>query len=414
MGPRWPPGWRPRGRVPDVARSELVASYLAVLPEGREVEAAEAFAVGQTIGTWIPVPGITDDMRSRHGGRVVEVREGGPAEILGGEQAGGRWVLRVAFPIANFGPQMPMLFTTLLGNDPSTSIAARLVDLDLPAEYIAQFPGPAVGIEGWRALTGVVDRPLLLNMIKPCTGFPPDVGAGFVREVATGGVDLVKDDELLANPAFSPVRDRARAYAAALDAVSQETGQRARYIANVTTRARDLEATALAALEGGADGLMVNVLAVGLDALATLVEASPGVPVLAHTAGVETFTGSSGSGFGHALLIGRLVRLVGADAVLLSTPLASRPLPRPVFDATVAGLREPWPGTRPSMPFVGGGLSADSVGAIVEAAGIDVIIGVGGAIQGHPGGAAAGARLVRAAIDDAVAGAPPVSAQGRR
>lgn len=396
-----------------MARNELVATYLASLPEGRELEAAEAFAVGQTIGTWVPVPGITDDMRSRHGGRVVEVREGGPAETVGGEQAGGRWVLRVAFPIENFGPQMPMLFTTLLGNDASTSIASRLVDLELPAEYIAQFPGPAVGIDGWRAITGVAGRPLLLNMIKPCTGFPPEVGAGFVRDVAAGGVDLIKDDELLADPAFSPVRDRARAYTAALDAVSQVTGQRARYIANVTTRARDLEATTQAALEGGADGVMVNVLAVGLDALAALVESDPGVPVLAHTAGVETFTGSSGSGYGHALLVGQLVRLVGADAVLLSTPWASRPLPRTVFDATVAALREPWPGTRPAMPFLGGGLSAASVGPIVAAVGADVIIGVGGAIQGHPEGAAAGARAVRAAIDDAVRGATSASGRGR-
>jgi 2,3-diketo-5-methylthiopentyl-1-phosphate enolase len=386
-----------------VARIELVATYLAVLPEGREAAAAEAFAIGQTIGTWTPVPGITDAMRYTHGGRVVEVREGVPTEFVGGEPAVGRWVLRVGFPIVNFGAQLPMLFTTLLGNDPSTSISARLVDLQLPPAYVAQFPGPAYGISGWRTLTGVQGRPLLLNMIKPCTGYPPQAGARFVRAVAAGGVDLVKDDELLADPAFSRVRERARAYSAVLDEVSKVTGQRPRYIANVTTRARDLEATAHAALEGGADALMVNVLAVGLDALAALVESTPGTPVFAHTAGVETFTGAARSGYGHALLIGRLVRLVGADAVLLSTPFASRPLPEPAFRATVDGMRQPWGAVRASMPVVGGGLTAATVPAIVDAAGTDVIIGVGGAIQGHPEGPAAGARVVRAAIDDAVA-----------
>jgi 2,3-diketo-5-methylthiopentyl-1-phosphate enolase len=386
-----------------VARIELVATYLAGLPEGREAAAAEAFAIGQTIGTWTPVPGITDAMRRTHGGRVVEVREGVPTEFVGGEPAAGRWVLRVGFPVVNFGAQMPMLFTTLLGNDPSTSISARLVDLQLPPAYVAQFPGPAYGISGWRTLTGVQGRPLLLNMIKPCTGYPPQAGARFVRAVAAGGVDLVKDDELLADPAFSRVRERARAYSAALDEVSQVTGQRPRYIANVTTRARDLEATAHAALEGGADALMVNVLAIGLDALATLVESTPGTPVFAHTAGVETFTGGARSGYGHALLIGRLVRLVGADAVLLSTPFASRPLPEPAFRATVDGMRQPWGDVRASMPVVGGGLTAATVAAIVDAAGTDVIIGVGGAIQGHPEGPAVGARVVLAAIDDAVA-----------
>ncbi len=385
-----------------MTRLELVATYLAVLPTGREEAAAEAFATGQTIGTWTPVPGITDAMRRTYGGRVVEVREGGDRETVGGEPAAGLWVLRVGFPVANFGAQLPMLFTTLLGNDPSTSIAARLVDVDLPPAYAAAFPGPSEGIAGWRTLTGVEGRPLLLNMIKPCTGFPPAVGAGFVRSVAAGGPDLVKDDELLANPEFSRVRDRARAYSAALDAVSQVTGQRPRYIANVTTRARDLEATARAALEGGADALMVNVLAVGLDALAALVESRPGVPVFAHTAGVETFTGAPRSGFGHGLLIGRLIRLAGADAILTSTPLAPRPLPEPVFRATVDSMRGPWLDMRPALPVVGGGLTAAHVPAIVEALGIDVIIGVGGAIQGHPEGAAAGVRVVRTAIDDAV------------
>lgn len=393
-----------------MARIDLIATYLAELPEGREAETAEAFATGQTIGTWTPVPGITEAMRRTHGGRVVEVREAGATERLAGELGAGLWVLRVAFPIANFGPQLPMLFTTLLGNDPSTSISARLVDLQLPHPYVAQFPGPAYGISGWRALTGVQGRPLLLNMIKPCTGYPPKTGARFVREVATGGVDLIKDDELLADPVFSRVRDRARAYGAVLDEVGHATGYRPRYVANVTTRARDLEATSQAALEGGADALMVNVLAVGLDALAALVESAPGTPVFAHTAGVETFTGAPRSGYGHALLLGRLVRLVGADAVLLSTPLASRPLPESVFRATVDWMRFPWWDVQPSMPVFGGGLTGASVPALVDAVGVDCIIGVGGAIQGHPDGPAAGAVLVRAAIDAAVAARLPGSA----
>jgi 2,3-diketo-5-methylthiopentyl-1-phosphate enolase len=57
---------------------------------------------------------------------------------------------------------------------------------------------------------------------------------------------------------------------------------------------------------------------------------------------------------------------------------------------------------RPTMPMVGGGLTADHVQPIVEAAGFDVMIGVGGAIQGHPDGPVAGGRAVMAAVDAAV------------
>jgi 2,3-diketo-5-methylthiopentyl-1-phosphate enolase len=383
----------------------LVATYLASLPPDRPAaeRAAAAFAEGQTIGTWTPVPGITDEMRRRHGGRVEELRPLDPDEVVAGEPAAGStWLLRVAFPTVNFGPQFPMLVTTLLGNDPSTSMAARLVDIDVSADFAAGFPGPAEGPAGWRRITGVDDRPLVLNMIKPCTGYPPEVGAGFVADSARGGVDLIKDDELLADPGFARAADRARAYSRALDEVAEATGHRARYVANVTTRSTQLLDVATAALAGGADALMVNALAVGLDALQALAERRFGVPILAHTAGIETYTTAAAGGYGQRLLLARLVRLAGADAFLTSTPLASRPLADSRYRATIDGAGDDWAGLLPIMPMVGGGLTADHVGTIVDAAGVDVIIGVGGSIQGHPDGAAAGGRAVMAAVRDAV------------
>jgi 2,3-diketo-5-methylthiopentyl-1-phosphate enolase len=384
-----------------VSREELIATYLADLPAGREEAAAEAFAIGQTIGTWLAVPGITDAMRAAHGGRVEGLRRGEPGERVLGEAADAAWILEVAFPTANFGPQFPMLFTTLLGNDPSTSIRCRLVALDLPASFAGAFPGPRHGADGWRRLTGVQDRPLLLNMIKPCTGYPPDIGAAFVREVALGGVDLVKDDELLADPGFAPVAVRAAAYRAALDEVADATGHRARYVANVTTRVNALVGTAEAALDGGADALMVNVFAIGLDGLAILAEASLGAPILAHSAGVETLAGSGRAGYGQAVLLGDLVRLAGGDAILLSTPYASHPLDRAVYVESVGRMRRPWDRILAAMPVVGGGLTAAHVRSLLDDLGSDAILAVGGAIQGHPDGATVGAAAIRKAIEAA-------------
>ena len=383
----------------------LVATYLATLPADRAgaERAAAAFAEGQTIGTWTPVPGITDEMRRRHGGRVEGLRELDAGEVVAGEPTdGSRWQLQVSFPTVNFGPQFPMLFTTLLGNDPSTSIAARLVDIEISAEFAGGFPGPGEGPAGWRRITGVEARPIVINMIKPCTGYPPDVGAAFVADSARGGVDLIKDDELLADPTFARAEDRARAYRRALDEVAEETGHRARYVANVTTRGAVQLDVARAAVGGGADALMVNALAIGPDGLQRVAEARLGVPILAHTAGIETFTTATAGGYGQALLLGRLLRLAGADAVLTSTPLAARPLSPSRYRAALDACADDWVGLRPTMPMVGGGLTADHVEAIVDAAGIDVIIGVGGAIQGHPDGVVAGGRAVMAALREAI------------
>ncbi|MGD0122967.1 MAG: RuBisCO large subunit C-terminal-like domain-containing protein [Candidatus Limnocylindrales bacterium] len=388
-------------------RQEVVATYLAELPSDRPQEAAEAFATGQSIGTWLPVPGISPSMRRLHGARVIEIGRARPVGEVGGETMGDLWMLRVGFATENFGPQFPMLLTTLVGNDPSTSLSVRLVDLDLPETYQAGFPGPQLGIEGWRRTTGVQDRPLLLNMIKPCTGYSPRVGADLLEQPARGGADLIKDDELLADAPFNRVAERSRVYRERLERVAEETGHRARYIANVTDRATRLVDTARAAVDGGADAVMVNALAIGLDPFQALVESRLGVPILVHTATSEVMTGAVSSGIGQALLFGKFLRLAGADSVFTTTPYARRPPSRPIYEKTLEWMRGPAGNLRPTMPMLAGGVTRAMIGPLIRESGIDVILGVGGAIQGHPDGAEAGTRAIRAQIDEAMALLPP-------
>jgi len=126
------------------------------------------------------------------------------------------------------------------------------------------------------------------------------------------------------------------------------------------------------------------------------------VPILIHTAAAEVFTGGSGSGIGQALLFGKLLRLAGADAVFTTTPFARRPPPRAVYDLGVEWMREPRGHLKPTMPMIAGGVHEGMIRPLIEHAGMDVILGVGGAIQGHPDGAEAGARAIRAAIERTV------------
>jgi 2,3-diketo-5-methylthiopentyl-1-phosphate enolase len=67
------------------------------------------------------------------------------------------------------------------------------------------------------------------------------------------------------------------------------------------------------------------------------------------------------------------------------------------------GCRDDWHALRPTLPMVGGGIRADHIASLVEVGGADLMIGVGGAIQGHPDGTAAGGQAVMRAVDDAVA-----------
>ncbi len=62
----------------------LLATYVLELPVDVDPLArATRFAVGQTTGTWLPVPGITDELRARHEARVVGISSLPPADTRG-------------------------------------------------------------------------------------------------------------------------------------------------------------------------------------------------------------------------------------------------------------------------------------------------------------------------------------------
>jgi 2,3-diketo-5-methylthiopentyl-1-phosphate enolase len=68
-------------------------------------------------------------------------------------------------------------------------------------------------------------------------------------------------------------------------------------------------------------------------------------------------------------------------------------------------MREPSAVHKPTMPMLAGGVTGEMIGPLIRESGTDIILGVGGAIQGHPGGAEAGTRAIRALIDSAMSAA---------
>ncbi|TAJ46436.1 MAG: transcriptional regulator [Herbiconiux sp.] len=389
----------------------LVATYYLALPSDADVLArTAAFAVGQTIGTWLPVPGVTDRMRAQHEARVISVLSAPPIDVIVGESAEYfGYFVRIAIPTINFGASIPMILTTVIGNDSSTSVQAKLVELELPDSLAAEFSGPSFGVEGLRELLGVVDRPLLLNMIKPCTGLTPEAGAEIFLATALGGIDMIKDDELIANPPYSPVVERVRRFTAAARVAADSTGIETLYIPNVTDRPDRMLDTARRAVDAGARAVMVTYATAGYGALEALAE-SVGVPVLGHFAGAAPYFEGASTGMSAPLAMGLLPRLAGADMALVTTPYSGYPVRPLQYVRTAHQLLLERPGIRPTMPIIGGGVHPGTVDRYVSDLGNDIVLGVGGAIQGHPGGAAAGVRAMRQAVDARMAGVPVAEA----
>ena len=399
-------------RLSEAIRGEdyLLATYYIEMPADADILAkAASYAVGQTIGTWVEVPGVTAEMRDRHLGRVVKVLEAPPVDLGTQTQETSGYFMQIALPTVNIGPSIPMLLATAIGNDVSTSVQAKLVDLEVPDTLAEELVGPRFGIEGVRKLVGVNDRPLVLNMIKPCTGLTPEAGAQIFYETALGGVDLIKDDELMGNPSFSPVVDRVKAYLAAGERARDETGRDVVYLPNVTDRADRMLDTARRAVDAGARAVMCAYASVGYGGLQSLSEIV-GVPILAHYAAAGPYFEGPGTGMSAPIALGLLPRLAGGDLAITITPYGGYPLRRLQYLKMIQQLTLPRPHIAPTFPVIGGGVHPGTVETYMGELGPDIVLGAGGAIQGHPDGAAAGADAMRQAIDAVMAGRRVVDA----
>lgn len=378
----------------------VVATYLVFgLPPEDALKRLGTFAVGQSLGTWVPVPGITHEMMERHQARVVGAQLVSAPEV-------GTYLARVAFPWANIGPSLAMLITALMGNDASTALRVKLVDLELVGAAARAFRGPRQGIAGLRRLTGVTGRPLVMNMLKPCTGYPPEVGADLFHASARGGIDIIKDDELLGNMGFNAVAARVAAYQAVAHRVKVETGREPLYLPNVTDRPDRMRDNARAVRDAGGRGVMINFACTGLDAVAALTEElGDELFFFGHSAAAGMTTAGADHGMTVPLLVGLLPRLAGTDAVLcLFAAGAASPAGYGDLIQTIQAQRLPLGDLRAVVPVLAGGVTPRNVGALYRDMGPDTIIAAGGGVQGHPDGATAGARAMMQALGAAVAG----------
>ncbi|MDY6794001.1 MAG: RuBisCO large subunit C-terminal-like domain-containing protein [Actinomycetota bacterium] len=387
----------------------IIATYYAALPRDMIMYYLAPFlAVEQSTGTWTAVPGETPEVRAAHVAKVIGIHEVPFYEFEVPREVEERtYVVQLAFPVRNIEHQIPMLFTAVVGNI-SMGGKIKLLDLWFPKQYTDGFGGPKFGIDGlYEALELKERRPLLNNMIKPCTGYSCEVGEKLFYQAALGGCDVIKDDELIADMAFNRVEDRVKAYMAMEKKVYEETGEHTLYTVNVSDNLPRMFEVASRAVDAGANAIMVNYLAVGIPALQALAEDPDiNVPILAHMDCAGALYESPISGIASHLVLGKLPRLAGADAVVFPAPYGKAPYLKDRFVQAADVMHYPMHGVRPMMPMPSGGITPDMVPTCVADIGKEIMIGSGGGIHAHPMGPAAGARAFRQAIDATMKGIP--------
>jgi 2,3-diketo-5-methylthiopentyl-1-phosphate enolase len=388
--------------------SEIIAEYLIHDGKGNLSKKAEDIALGLTVGTWTELPALEQEQLRKHKGRVVSVEELPDDDrantYLGKKVKKGK--VKIAYPVVNFSFDFPAIITTVFGKL-SLDGEVKLIDLEFPDELKEKFPGAKFGISGIRQRLEVYDRPLVMSIFKGIIGRDLNYFKSQLHDQALGGVDVIKDDEILFDNELLPFEERINAGKEVLKAVYEETGHQALYAVNLTGRTSSLKEKAKKAAELHADVLLFNVFTYGLDVLQELSEdADINIPIMAHPAYSGAFTASEFYGVSNPLLLGKLLRYTGADFSLFPSPYGSVALNRNEALGIAEELTKQEKFFKEVFPVPSAGIHPGLVPLLIKDFGINCVINAGGGVHGHPNGTVEGGKAFRSAVDSVLAGIP--------
>jgi ribulose-bisphosphate carboxylase large chain len=369
---------------------------------GDPEETAAHLCQEQSTAQWRRV-GVDEDLRERFGAKVIGLEvidevETSPFSVLALKYPRSRAChVRIAHPHENFGPKIPNLLTAAGGEGAfhSPGIAAiKLMDVDFPKTYLDQFEGPRFGIDGFRELLGVHDRPIFFGVVKPNLGLTPGQFAELAYLSWRGGLDVAKDDEMLSDVPWSTLRERSRLVGEMRRRCEQETGEKKMYLANITDEVHRMVELYDIAVAGGANSVMINTMATGISA-ARMVRRHAEVPLVSHFDFLAPFTSVPTFGV-HSKVITKLQRMAGFDVIIMPGFGERMKIPEAEVLECVEQCFKPLGSIKKALPVPAGSQWAGTTGFLYEKLGTaDFGIVPGRAVFEHPRGAEAGARSLR-------------------
>lgn len=397
-----------------MASDSIVATYWIETPIALE-KAAEIIAGEQSSGTFVSVPGETSELRLRHRAQVVEIEpmEGVDQPSLPGCTAADaskdrtfqRARIRVAFPMENMGCNLPVLMSTVCGNlyELSQLSGIRLMDIELPEIFADRYPGPQFGIEGTRRLCGVWDRPLIGTIIKPSVGLTPQQTAVMVRELLEGGIDFIKDDELMANPPHSPLKMRVNCVMQEVRRHADATGRQAMVAFNITDELDAMKEHHDHVLQAGGTCVMASINQVGLTGMSALRKHCQ-LPIHGHRNGWGMLTRFPGLGI-EFRAYQKIWRAIGIDHLHINGIQNKFWESDDSVMRSLEALREPlWSGYDVLPVISSGQWGGQAPETWRRGKTKDLLYLAGGGIMAHPAGIAGGVRAIRQAWDAAYQG----------
>jgi ribulose-bisphosphate carboxylase large chain len=346
-------------------------------------DAAWAVAVGQSIGN----PNVRNGWETK---RLVDEHA---ALILGSKkelEKKKKGTVKIAFPIANINLKedgVSQLLTQVMGGqlDIDSIKKCSVEDIEFPKNF--KFFKPKFGVAGIREFTGVYDKPLLGGIIKPKVGLNSKQLLKIVKEMVEGGVNFIKEDEIMANPDCCPLEERVSLITEYLK------DKKVIYAVCVNGDYPYVIDRVKRVYELGGNAVHINFWS-GLGIYKAVRELDLPLFLFFQKSGDKILTNEQHDFHIKWRVVCKLAGLMGVDMIhagmwggYLSSEIVK--LKEVMDELSKFGV----------LPSLSCGMQPGLVKAVNRRFGVDYLANVGGAIHGHPQGTKAGVIAMRQAID---------------
>ena len=349
-------------------------------------DAAWQLAIGQSVGN----PNV------RNHWETDELFENHSCLVLGNEQEleqikSGN--VKIAFPTININWKtdgVAHMLVNIMGGqlDIHSILKCHVKSIDFPQHVRNEFLGPKYGIDGIRKFTGVKDKPLFGAIVKPKTGISPETLLEMVKELVEGGVNFIKEDEILSDPSFCPIEERVPLV------MNYLKDKNVVYCVSIHADYPYILDRVKQVYELGGNGVHVNFWC-GLGVYKAIRELD--LPIFVHfqKSGDKILTNRNHDFHIDWTVMCQLAGMMGVDFIHAGMIGGYYKWPEDETVEAVKILNE-----LNVMPALSCGFGPELTESVTKAVGNNYMANVGGAIHGHKDGTLAGALAMRKSIDE--------------
>jgi ribulose-bisphosphate carboxylase large chain len=296
-------------------------------------------------------------------------------------------IVEIAFPYSNIDfhtDGISQLLCMIMGGqtDISKIKRCRIIDFNLQPLFTPKF-----GITDIRNFTKCYNKPLLGGIIKPKTGLTPDQLLDMTKQLVDGGVNFIKEDEILSNPKICPLYKR-------IEKISNYiAGKKVIYAFCINADPIDLIENVRFVHSLGGSAVHVNFWC-GLGSYKSIRRMNLPLFLFYQKSGIRILTDVNNRFSISWKAICRLSIMCGIDFIHAGMWGGySGDSETELYDVMDLLVKHN------VMPSLSCGMHPGIVNRTTQKFGNDYMANVGGAIHGHPGGTLSGTTAMRQAID---------------